>query len=789
MDTLSRPGRLAAVLALLALAARPAAAARPWIDAGRCRITIVAAADILAMDPDARGNRERAPLGWAVADLADYLEKISGVRPAVDAAPRPGTVPVRVRLKNEGEDIGETSELGDAYLLAIGADGAELVGETPHATAYAVYHLLHELGVRWYGPEEWNEVVPRLDTVSPAPGRRAFTPDYPSRALWGVCRRWLLRNRMGGTRMPEGHAFRRFMQGMEPRDAAPLVERHPELYPVVDGRIRAHQANLSHPEVFRRAARYVREAFARNPDALGVTLGPDDGALRDERPATRALMSGRPDPLFPQRQDSTDLLVGFLNRVAAEIEAEHPDKLLGFYVYSNHQAVPEIAPHPMLYPKIAPINFSRYTSIGAPHAPTSMMLRDIMQAWVELSPRVGYYLYNFNLADCAMPFTRVAAFRRDIPNLHRWGLRYATIESGANWHTMMPGNYMIGRLFWDIDTDVDALLEEFYRLYYGPAAAAMREYDRVLEDAYENTSAYTGNLWSMYRILTPAVRRRLAGHLARAERAAAAAGSDIYAYRVGLPRVSLRLAEAWAAARDHLQRFNFPAAGAAGRSFLAAWEDGRSRYPGRRRASDFFSPSIERYWRIFHQPTFLAAEKIAAEGTLLLRLPDTWKGWLDPTAIGESLGLADPRSPKDHWPDLNTYSQTIDHQGFPHFRGLLWYATDIRTPRFTLDEEEEVFLWFGGNDSNTRVFIDGHFAGEFRTANFQPGEVAVTPWLRPGTVQHLVVAVDNRPVYELGTGGIMRPAVLYRRALAAGEEPARLREVADPDAGPLFTVE
>lgn len=772
-------------IAALAFAAiMPATAAAQgesvWIEDGRSRITVVADARFLELDPAARRNRTDAPLHWAAHDLAEYLEQMTGARPEIATEAAPDTLPVRIRVKEEAGELGKSSELGDAYRVDIGAEGVQLIGETPRAAAYAVYQVLHDLGVRWYGPETWTEIVPRHDRVAFDISIRDFAPDYHSRNLWGD-RRWMLRNRMGGPQMPQGHGFHRFMQGMEPRDKEPLVERHPEYYPIIDGRIQGRQANLSHPDVLERAITSVRNLFERNPDALGTSLGPDDGALRDERPESRALMSGDPDPLFPHRPDSTDIVVWFINQVAEAIEDEYPDKLLGFYVYSNHKSVPNLDPHPMIFPKIAPISYSRYTSVGTPNAPTSMMLKQVMQQWVERSPKVGYYLYNFNLADCAMPFTRVAAFRRDIPNLFQWGMEYASIESHANWHTMIPGNYMIGRLLWDVETDVDGLLDEFYRLYYGPAADAMRVYNETLETAYETTSAYSGNLWSMHRILTPSVMTALENSLDAAEEAAR--GLHPYEKRVGVSRIPLTMAQAWFQAHYGLQNWDIDAVRKGNRRFTEAYEEGREQY------ENFFAPMIIRYWRAFHQPSFEGAVNIAGNGRVLLRLPDVWKAYFDQTTIGESMALYHPLSPKDSWLDMKTYSANIDEQGFPYFRGLIWYAIDLETPAFTVEEGEEIFLWFGGNDSTTRVYVDGHLAGDFRTSNFRPGEVPVTPLLRPGETQHLVVQVDNRPVYELGTGGIMRPVVLYKRALEEGEEAVQPPEDYDPEAGPLFTVD
>ena len=159
-----------------------------------------------------------------------------------------------------------------------------------------------------------------------------------------------------------------------------------------------------------------------------------------------------------------------------------------------------------------------------------------------------------SVAGTALPFTRRLAWSKDIPNLYRWGLRYCTMESMANWHTMVPGNYVISRLLWDVDADPQAMLDEFYPLYYGPAGEAMRRYNTFLENAYENSGAYAGCLWSMHRILTPEVMWRLEAALSEAKERAR--GDALVERRVQIAEHSMQYARGWFAARDALNRFD-----------------------------------------------------------------------------------------------------------------------------------------------------------------------------------------------------------------------------------------
>jgi hypothetical protein len=174
-----------------------------------------------------------------------------------------------------------------------------------------------------------------------------------------------------------------------------------------------------------------------------------------------------------------------------------------------------------------------------------------------------------------MPFTRRLAWSKDLPNLYRWGVRDATIESMANWHTMVPGNYVIANLLWDVNSDVPAMLDEFYANYYGPAGPAMREYNTLLENAYESTNAFAGCTFSIHRIFTSELMSKLEAALARA--VAAAKLDALITRRVGVTRHSLNFAKHWLAMRSALNDFRLAEAEKDAQAFLDEYKtaDGR----------------------------------------------------------------------------------------------------------------------------------------------------------------------------------------------------------------------
>ncbi|MBM3500818.1 MAG: hypothetical protein FJX74_19330, partial [Armatimonadetes bacterium] len=113
----------------------------------------------------------------AAEELRTYLERMSGARLLVvtDAESPAGAlilvgksrltqrlaVPIPSGLTNARREEG--------YVVVCRGDRLVLAGndEGPyHGTEYAVYDLLGRLGVRWFMPGEYGEIVPRQSTIS-----------------------------------------------------------------------------------------------------------------------------------------------------------------------------------------------------------------------------------------------------------------------------------------------------------------------------------------------------------------------------------------------------------------------------------------------------------------------------------------------------------------------------------------------------------------------------------------------------------------------------------------------
>jgi len=635
---------------------------------------------------------------------------------------------------------------------------------------YAAADLLSGLGVRWYAPGDIGEVVPERKTITVETGRTESVPAFITRRLWCAGpepTRWMYRNRLGDAMIPCGHSMHAYgadLPGWKDRQ----VDQHPEYYSVVNGKS-GYFPNMANPEVAQIFATHAVKVLKEGPrggnsggkQAVGATsMSPDDGYLQDERPEVVAMNTPGRDPILGMPSFS-DAWFTFLSGVCAEIDKQAPtlDYHIGSLAYMNYLLPPQKAkPDPHIIPVVAPIAFNRYASIGTKGAPTSELLEEIIKGWTAISPRVGVYFYNFNLADMAMPYSRRVHWTNDIPHLYQWGVRDFTCESHPNWHTMMPGNYVAARLLWDTKTDINKLLDEYYPDYYGPAAGPMRRYDNTLENAYETTKAFAGGVWAMHRILTPAVMRTLDAALTEAE--GQVNGKGVYAQRVGIMRYSLNFAKDYFAMRDAMNRFDFVEAEKQASAFDANYQAGFAKYPLFFGVNREWSPNIQRYFELFHYKPIRDAGRVAREGTIVYKLPDELTAHLEVVEGGAKPSGRIPDPQKDDWRPLKTFSATLDEQGLPLFRGVIWYRHQFILPAAGKDAKT-LKLWFGGLDSRTHVWLNGQDMGEKFVGSFGTWEVDLTPAVKRDGENNLLVAVDNTFPNDIGIGGIIRPAVIY----------------------------
>lgn len=668
----------------------------------------------------------------AAQELSDHLRLMSG------AMIKEGNVakPLEIRV---------VPTLEHKFKLEVDSTRIRILGSDGEGCLFGAYELLEQLGVRWYFPGEAGRVCPRLKTVILKSQSTAQSPSFKGRhlqgglsmdkKLWAV---WLRRLRCGGPHFPPSHGL------PVPKD---ILESEPELRALRGGKRVGKQLCVTNPKVLELVVARVRDYFRKHPDHEWMGLGPKDGRGFCQCKPCSALDVVEYDK-YSGDKPLSDRYIWFLNQVAEQISEEFPDKKLAFYAYAAIARPPKsIKPHPRLVPAIAPINYCRIHGVDHPLCQESQEVLALWKGWKAVCPEVYHRGYWFNLADPGLMFPMVHRMRKEIPLAKEVGLEGFRVECFHPWASQLPSLYVASRLMWNHQTDVDAVLDDFFQNYYGERSAPqMRQAFELFENALNSSPYHTGSSWDFPLIYPDSLLKKAEKHYQEALKTADPEHRTRIMWTLQATRLTRefnamlvdRNNHRWASAKAHLDSVNSIIA-----ELTAPEPPLLSRRYAAKYMSRFFAPATEEGFHI---------HRLHAT---LYQFPDKWRFRLDPSDQGVTKRWFQEAHPD--WPEISS-SLSWGTQGLRYFKGVAWYeanfpATDQRSTKKT-------YLWFAGIDERADIWLNGEPVAK-TVGGFKPFEVEVKPRLHVENV--LSIRTVNRSLNELGTGGLLGPVVLYRR--------------------------
>lgn len=687
----------------------------------------------------------------AASVLADWIEKITDVRLEIVGQPhkaRPtvyvGTAAIKAGL--ELNDIDSPTKEG----LRIISDGKTKIligGQNKTSTMKAVCRFLEELGCRYFMDNELGEVYPRSKTLTV--GRLNITekPGLMLRRIWGSKwggqGLWKVWNGAGGLPMSTGHAWGRYVDKS-------LFETHPEYFALRNGqRKKGGWYCTSNPELRRIFIQSVISNGGFNP-----SVSPPDGTGYCQ--CDKCCAQDDPDNIEPSsgRPSVTNRYADFLDEVGSQVAKVHPDWLLSFYCYADYTQPPTLNRRlsPNLVAWIAPIRYSRFHRIGSPNSSSRMHLAEVIDGWSAAAEHIAYRTYNYNLAECLVPFSKLSAWKHDIPYLKKKGCIGINLESLANWEIYGPHIYQSIRLAYDPDADSDAMMEDYFMKYYGPQAGPfMKQYWLSIDKAFANMECESGSFSALHLVYTPQFLQKLVGLVNKASDAAK--GNETYSTRVAMTAQGLQNAVQYIQIRDAMNKGDFAAAKKVYDELYARNEIEESKGYGNHYTLNYLK-------RFVGEHVLAGAKATAPPNKVLQVLPDQMKLIYDPEGTGVEQGCHKPDFDDANLREVATYSKTLNAQGLPDIKSIMWYRTSINVPH----QHAQLSLFFTEVDGHgVTVYVSANEVASLgKQACRKPFEVNITDAVKPGR-NVVAVKVDHRKITELFLGGIIRPVLLIEK--------------------------
>ena len=475
----------------------------------------------------------------ARGDLAAYLKKSTGrdfrAISEREFSEDSGDLPIyvgtcRAVKRAIGADLHRLDR--DAYMVVVEPERVMLAGPSPWATYWAVCQFLEDqVGVRWLIPGPLGEDVPEHERLVVPTGSHSYSPAILSR-LWSGANyggAWSLRQRIHGR-----YEFHHNLLNVFPADK--YFDEHPEYFPIHGGeRYRpgpvdhSWQPCMTAPGGIQVAADAARAAFEANPNRESFSYGINDGHGYCECEGCRAV--DRPVPEWHGFSgEKSYLYYRWLNQVAANLEVDYPDRMLGCLAYS---AVILPPPGLKLHRNIIPY----LTSNRADYWDPQFKRQDehMLAWWSETAHQMGIYDYAYGMG---------FAIPRIYNHLFQGAIRFAVAhkvkgfyaEVYPNWGLDGHKLYVMSRILWNPNVNVDALTDELNQRMFREAAEPMKKYFARCERAWREQRTGHGR-WAyrlaadplQFEIFPPDVIAECTGYL---DQAAALAQSELVRERI-----------------------------------------------------------------------------------------------------------------------------------------------------------------------------------------------------------------------------------------------------------------
>lgn len=386
-------------------------------------------------------------------------------------------------------------------------------------TLYAAYEFLErELGVRWFWPGKYGSVVPALENLSL---QRCFVqgrPAYDTRRFFyalpkdpdltdSEVNRWYRRNRTGGSAGdPIGiHSFNAWPKK--------YGESNPEYFALqADGRRKTDEVSgghvcMSSPEVIQQTIN-EKVATLTKPGARSkvspVMPGDSNGLYHCRCQQCQAKIK----PELGRSGAYSDAVWGFVNKVAAGVQQQAPGKYVSCCAYGDYERKPSFTLLPNVMVTLCfgnpPRNCESYRSRWS----------ELLDEWEATGASLYVWEYWNNTRYGRGVYGAPAIYPRQLKEIFMLGegrvrgraIELCDIDSDGNsisrwadWIYDVLNVYVGMKLMWNPHADVERILDEYYNLFFGPAANDLRRFHEEMELAYLRAGWDDASSWDFQR--------------------------------------------------------------------------------------------------------------------------------------------------------------------------------------------------------------------------------------------------------------------------------------------------
>ncbi len=619
----------------------------------------------------------------------------------------------------------------DAIVLKRSKNRIYLAGSNDASHYYAVAELLRRWGCRWYMPTEFGACIPRKNRLTIGELDYSYSPPFEIRTYWIS---WV------GDRTGKDDFQRRNFMGTDKGGFPPT--NHAIGRYIRDLGKGSFNVAFTDPKTAEHIAEKAAEKYAAGKS---ISLSMEDGAYTSTWPADKELMKLQWDKYY-LRWSVTDPFLELYNNIGRILSKKYPDSRakIGFLAYVN-MTLPPVRPIKAvknLYCELAPIDIDPIHGMDALQSPPRREYRDMVYKWAEvMEGRLAIYDYDQGMLVWRdIPNPSQQAFIQDVRHYRDAGILGISTESRNAIATTFLNLYFRGQLMWNPDTDVPAVLDEFYEKFYGPAAEPMARYWNAIFKAWQDTIVTEHEFFVAPAIYTPAVLRVMKAGIQEAEQLVAPLrkkkslphNKQLYLDRIDFTHMSyditslyLGMVKAAATNVDYKKAVALGEKALIVREKLTAMNGIFTTYKGMKvenKGYGWWPGEVKQYRELLQYTN-------GDLGSLVVKLPLEWAFIRDPRNIGLKKNYAAVPVDLTFWnaargtytldlrkdyrvnewemltTDLYMQAQGVRNPDRQSYTGYGWYRTEVEIP--VNREKERVHIRFPGLFNECWLYING----------------------------------------------------------------------------------
>ncbi len=433
----------------------------------------------------------------ATKELQTYIEKVSGAKLDIiteNNLPEDGKAFLigETQLEKSVVEIDRSSIKSDGFRLYSDGDYFVIAGADSRGTLYGVYTFLEEyLGVRWFTPTL--EVVPEKDDIIvDADIDRTIEPSFAVRRndCSGTNDAYRARTKMNVSfwqpATAHGGALTYVVWDASLPSLVPdsLFAEHPEYFALQENGTRStDHVCLSNPDVLDITIESVRKEIEKNTmGAKYVHIGQKDNSNYCRCENCEALYEKYGSLCAPT--------LIFTNNLADALDEDYPDFMFTFFAYLETAKPPQnlslkcnknVAPvlcglhgacrsHPLT--ECGHEDVQEETLLTAYGEYEPQIAKDF-ENWTKVADTTYIYDYTINFLNVAQFFSNFGTMQSTMKYMHDIGITGYIYNCGDGHYAAFNElrNYLLTKLQWDVDCDVEYHMMDFIKAYYGEDAA------------------------------------------------------------------------------------------------------------------------------------------------------------------------------------------------------------------------------------------------------------------------------------------------------------------------------